>query len=220
MNQEQSQYNFDSTDLIMYLWKRKIPLIIITLAGAILSTIVSFTITPKFRSTVVLFPASETPVSKSLLQTNFQDRIGVLGFGDELQLERLLQVLHSDEIRDRIIDKHDLMGHYEIEFDSPFPQTKLFAEYNSNIKFRRTEFNSIVLEVMDEDPQVAANMANDIASLIDTIMNRMKVERAVKAYKLVEREYLDLENEVIFYSVIDCHAKLGSFILGSISWRF
>ena len=207
MNQEQSQYNFDSTDLIVYLWKRRIPLIIITLAGAILSTIVSFSITPKFRSTVVLFPASETPVSKSLLQTNFQDRIGVLGFGDELQLERLLQVLHSDEIRDRIIDKHDLMGHYEIEFDSPFPQTKLFAEYNSNIEIKRTQYNSIVVGVMDKDAQMAADIANDIVALIDTTINRMKLERAVEGLKLVENEYLDLEKEVKSYK--DTLAALG-----------
>ena len=113
MNNENSQFNFESTDLIVYIWKRKIPLILITVAAAILSIIVSYTITPKFKSTVVLFPASESPVSKSLLQTNFQDRIGILGFGAEEQLERILQVLHSDEIRDQIIDLKEL-----IVFDS------------------------------------------------------------------------------------------------------
>ena len=198
MTQEQTQYNFESTDLIIYLWKRKIPLLIITLAGAILSTIVSLTITPKFQSTVVLFPASETPVSKSLLQTNFQDRVGVLGFGEEDQLERLLQILHSDEIRDMIIEKYDLMAHYDIAFDSPFPMTKLFAEYNSNIKFKRTEYNSIVVKVMDKDPEMAADIANDIAAHIDITMNRMKFERAEESCKLVEKEYLALEEEVKF----------------------
>jgi capsular polysaccharide biosynthesis protein len=191
MAQEQAEFNFETSNLILYLWKRKIPLIIITLAAAIISTLISFTIAPKFRSSVVLFPASESPVSKSLLQANFQDRVGILGFGDEDQLERILQVLHSDDIRDHIVGKYNLMGHYEIDPEGPFPLTKLFGEYSSNIKFKRTEFNSIVIEVMDKDPQMAADIANDLASQIDSTMNAMKRSRAITALKLVEKEYLN-----------------------------
>lgn len=189
MAKEKSEFNFESTDLIVYLWKRKIPLIIITFAAAVISIIISFTIPPKFKSSVVLFPASESPVSKSLLQTNYQDRIGILGFGAEEQLERILQVLHSDEIRDDIIEQFSLMDHYEIDPLGQFPRTKLFAEYSSNIKFKRTQYNSIVIEVLDEDPQMAADLANGIASLIDRTMNQMKKDRAMMAFELVENEY-------------------------------
>lgn len=190
MAQEKTEFNFETSNLILYLWKRKIPLILITLGAAVISTLISFTITPKFRSSVVLFPASESPVSKSLLQANFQDRIGILGFGDEDQLERILQVLHSDNIRDHVIDAYNLMEHYEIDPEGAFPLTKLFGEYSSNIKYKRTEFNSIVIEVMDKDPQMAADIANDIASQIDSTMNKMKRNRAIKALELVEKEYL------------------------------
>jgi len=189
MTQENSRFNFESTDFILYVWKRKKPLILITLAAAIISILVSLAITPMFKSTVVMFPASESPVSKSLLQTNYQDRIGMLGFGEEEQLERILQVLHSDEIRDKIIEQFNLMEHYEIDPLKQYPKTKLFEEYASNIKFRRTEYNSIIIEVRDKDPQMAADLANGIASLIDNTMNQMKQERATKAFELVEREY-------------------------------
>lgn len=190
MAQEKEEFSFETGGLILFLWKRKIPLIIITVAAAILSTLISFTITPKFRSSVVLFPASESPVSKSLLQANFQDRVGILGFGEEDQLERILQVLHSDDIREHIIDHYNLMEHYEIDPEGTFPLTKLFGEYSANIKFKRTEYNSIVIEVMDKDPQMAADIANDIATQIDSTMNRMKRDRAMKAFILVEKEYL------------------------------
>jgi uncharacterized protein involved in exopolysaccharide biosynthesis len=196
MAKENPQFNLESTDLILYVWNRKIPLILITLAAAIISIIVSLTITPRFKSTVVLFPASESPVSKSLLQTNYQDRIGILGFGEEEQLERILQVLHSDGIRDKIIEQFNLMEHYEIDPLGQYPRTKLFIEYASNIKFKRTEYNSIVIEVLDEDPQMAADLANGIASLIDKTMNQMKRERAMKAYELVEREYKSAQQRV------------------------
>jgi tyrosine-protein kinase Etk/Wzc len=196
MTDNKSNYSFETSDLLLYLWKRKVPLIIITVAAAVISTIVSFTITPMFKSTVVLFPASESPVSKSLLQVNYQDRVGILGFGDELQLERILQVLHSDDVRDHVFDKFNLMEHYDIDPLGRFPRTKLYAEYNSNIKFKRTEYNSIIIEVMDKDPQMAADIANDIAALVDSSMNRMKRTRAITAFKLVEKEYLAAQEKV------------------------
>jgi capsular polysaccharide biosynthesis protein len=192
----QSNYSFESTDIVLFIWKKKVPLLIITIAAAVISTLVSFTITPLYKSTVVMFPASESPVSKSLFQPNYQDRIGLLGFGDELQLERILQVLSSDEIRERIIEKYSLMDHYEIDSTTPYPYTKLFNMYKSNIDLRRTEFNSIVVEVLDKEPQMAADIANDISHLIDSAMNRMKQERANEAYEMVVREYNTLEAHV------------------------
>lgn len=192
----QNGYSYESTDLVLFIWKRKVPLIIITIAAAIISTLVSFTITPLYKSSVVLFPASESPVSKSLFPTNYQDRVGILGFGDELQLERILQVLHSDEIRERIIEKYNLMDHYEIDSTAPYPITKLYNTYESNVDLRRTEYNSIVIDVLDSDSQMAADIANDIAFLIDSTMNRMKRERAVEAYEMVGREYRALEVRV------------------------
>jgi uncharacterized protein involved in exopolysaccharide biosynthesis len=196
MAEDKSNYNFESTDLIVYLWKRRIPLIIITLAAAVISTIVSFTITPMFKSTVTLFPASESPVSKSLFQVNYQDRVGILGFGEEEQLERILQVLHSDQIRDDVIEKFNLMQHYEIDSLERFPITRLYSEYESNIKFKRTEYNSIVIEVMDKDPLMAAEIANEISVQVDSTMNQMKRRRALKAFELVKQEYQDAQERV------------------------
>jgi hypothetical protein len=88
------------------------------------------------------------------------------------------------------------MDHYEIDPLGAFPRTKLYGEYNSNIDFRRTEFNSIVIEVMDKDPQMAADIANDIAALVDSSMNQMKRDRAMEAFKLVEREYIISQERV------------------------
>jgi uncharacterized protein involved in exopolysaccharide biosynthesis len=48
---------------------------------------------------------------------------------------------------------------------------------------------SVEISVMDRDPDYAANMANDISDLVDTVYNNMKKERAWEALRLVEREY-------------------------------
>jgi len=55
---------------------------------------------------------------------------------------------------------------------------------------------AVKITVLDEDAGIAADMANDIAELHDSIKNTMQKERAIKAYKIVRREYLNLKLEV------------------------
>lgn len=195
VEKEKAKFNFDSFDLIYFIRRRFVPLAIITAVGAIVSIIISLTIEEKYKSTVILFPTASTSVSNALLSDNAATK-GVLMLGEEEEVEQMLQVLKSDEIRSRIIQKYNLMEHYEIDSTSQYPLTALANTYNSNISSERTEYMSVEIEVLDKDPQIAANIANDIAAYLDSVMNRMQKERARKALKIVEAEYHDLENQI------------------------
>jgi uncharacterized protein involved in exopolysaccharide biosynthesis len=194
-NPENEGFRFDSVDLILYVYKRKFPLIIISLLAFVFSLIASLTITPRFKSTVVMFPASSTSVSKTLLTDNLTQE-GILTLGEEEDAEQMLQVLNSDQIRNRIVEKYDLMNHYEIDPDSKYPLTTLRKKYKKNISFKKTRFMSVEISVLDTDPQIAADMANTIATLIDSTMNRMQKDRALLALKVVEDEYFTLRDQI------------------------
>lgn len=150
----------------------------------------------KFKSTVILFPAPSISISKSLMSQNASPQSDLLRYGEEDDMERMLQVLNSEEIRERIVNKYKLSEHYGIENDDKYRRTLLRQEYDDNIQFKKTEYMSVKIEVLDRDPQVASNIANDIASLYDSAMVRMKHERSFDAYKIVEREYVLLQNEI------------------------
>jgi len=190
-NAKQTGYNFSSVDLLIYIWKKRAILIGVGLIAGLASIIISLLITPMFRSSVIMFPASNASISKDLLSQNYSGRQNVYGFGEEQEAEQLLQILNSEPIRARIIEKYHLMEHYEIAPNEKYPLTRLYEAYNSNINFRLTEFMSVEISVMDHDPEYAANIANDISALVDTVFNSMKKERAREAFLLVEREYLE-----------------------------
>lgn len=191
-------FDFDSTNLVVFLYQWRKPLIIISVLAAISSAIFSGPafVRPKFKSTVILFPTSTASASKSLLAKNAQVKDDLLAFGEEEQAEQLIQILNSDEIRRKIVEKYDLMNHYEIDTSHQYKYTKLFKEFESNITFKRTEFMSVQIDVMDTDPVIASAMANDIGELVDTIKNRMIKERAVKAMRIAEAEYLEMKGFV------------------------
>ncbi len=179
----------NSTDLFVLIYRKRKLIFLITIIGAIASIIASLLITPKYKSTVVFFPASSSSVSKALLTDMSRAPKDILKFGEEEEAEQLLQVLHSDEIKIRIVEKYDLIKHYEIDESSAYPYTSLSKEFDNNIKYRKTKFQSIEISVLDTDPKIAALIANDIAALLDTVMNNLQHSRAEKALIIVNHEY-------------------------------
>ena len=208
MNSDSSK-SFDASGLISFLYAWRKPLVIVSVTAAILSAIFSapFFIKPKYESKVILFPGSTSSISKAVLNESAGIKNDILQFGEEEQADQLLQILNSDDIKFRIISKYNLMAHYDISKDESYPITKLNKEYDNNISFRRTEFMSIEIKVLDTDPDTAALIANDISNLLDTAKNRMQHEIATKAFEIVKGEYEELTAYIT--SIQDSLRRLG-----------
>ncbi|NTV83841.1 MAG: hypothetical protein HGA23_06010 [Bacteroidales bacterium] len=209
LNQESLKKELNSLNLLQLLFKWKWPLAIITLAAIIAAVVFSspYFLKPKYKSTVIMFPVATNSISKVLISQNAGIKEDILGIGEEEQAEQMLQLLNSNLIRDRIVTKYNLLEHYNIPQNSKFKYTRLFREYENNIKFRRTEYMAVKITVFDTDPQIAADIANDIAALLDSTKNLMQKERALKAFKIVENEYVALQSEI--QTIVDSLQWLG-----------
>lgn len=178
--------------LLLFLWKHRKSLVIFSGAAAVISIIISFLITPLFLSTAIVFPAASSNVSFSE-QRNV--KAAAMDFGEEEQAEQLVQILSSSRIRDRIVQKYDLMKCYEISKTDPNKYYKLNKAYNQHFTFSRTRYGSIQIDVLDENPKQAAAMANEIVDLIDTIKNEMIRERTIPAFQINLRKKQQMEKE-------------------------
>jgi len=196
-DEKKVQFDFDSSSLLVYIVKKFKILLLVGVAAFVISTVGAFMITPKYKSTVTMFAASSVSVSKSLLAKSYQSaKGGILNFGEEEEAEQLLQILNSEELRNRIIQKFDLAKHYKIDMNSKYPMTQLGTEFSGNFKFSKTQFLSISIDVLDENPKLAAEMANYAAAMVDTVMNRLHHERAQKALNLVTRELVSVQTQM------------------------
>jgi tyrosine-protein kinase Etk/Wzc len=189
---------YDAFDLIRFTWDKRGILILVSVIALIASVIVSLSITPRYKSSVIMFPVASISVSKNLVETSVatSDTKDILTFGEDEEAERLLQILSSDQIREHVVKKFNLMQHYRIDTASRYPLTQLLNKYKSNIKYKRTQFLSIEIEVLDEDPQMAADIANSIASYVDSVYYNIRYSRAQQAYLIVEREFNDSKNNI------------------------
>jgi len=189
---------FDSAKLAHFLITWRKSLLLIGAASMVLSFIFSspFFITPKYCSTVIMFPASSNSISRALLSDNANDKRDILAFGVDEQTEQLLQILNSSRIRQRVIKKFELLKHYDIDPESEYKNTLLQKEYEGNITFKRTEFMAVKISVLDKDPTMAANIANSISDLLDSVKNDMQRDRAMQGFRIVEAEYNHLKDDV------------------------
>ena len=188
----------NSKCIFKLLLKNKLNVLIILVLAIVLSIIFSSKtfIKPLYKSSVVLYPTTTYSASKAIMNTNNLIYVDPLEIGDESQTDHMMQILNSGIIRDKIIEKYDLMNHYGIDNDSKYKQSKLVKAYENNIRIRRTEYNSVKIIVFDTDPEIASNIANDLAALFDETMNEMQQEIATKAFEIIEREYNNTLNEI------------------------
>jgi hypothetical protein len=87
------------------------------------------------------------------------------------------------------------MKHYDIDADDANKHHKLVKAYNDNFLFVRTRFGSIQIDVLDKEPQRAADMANRIVELIDTVKNQMVSERTLPAFEINKRKKQMMESD-------------------------
>jgi LPS O-antigen subunit length determinant protein (WzzB/FepE family) len=172
-------------NLLIYIWQKRKILIFFTGVVSILSLVASLMMTPIYRSTAIVFPAATSTVSFSE-QRNA--KAAAMDFGEEEHAEQLVQILQSSRIRDKIVERFDLMTHYGISKDDANKHFKLIQKYNNNFAFVRTRYGSIQIDVLDKDPVKAAAMANKIVDLIDTVKNEMVAERTQPAFAINKRK--------------------------------
>lgn len=190
-------YSFNSNDLLFRIFSYKKHLLIISaLAFVVSSIVVLFFLPPLYKSTVVLFPAPSSSISQSFVSSNNAFKSESV-FGTEEELEQLLQVLHSDDLRNRIIEKHDLWNHYNIDISKEkYPLNKMLKRFNKRIQFGKTRYMAAEISVYDTHPQKASDIANDIKFILDSVMNAMVRARAIEAFTIVREEYYEKQQQI------------------------
>lgn len=124
-------------------------------------------ITPKYKSEAIIYPN------------------GLSEFSDETYTEQMLQVIESQEIIDSVVAIFNLMEHYNIDPNYKYAKTVLLGEYHDRVSISKTPYDAVKIKVLDKDPQMACDIANEIIRLynvkFDNIHKTKKWEN-VKPY--------------------------------------
>jgi len=166
---------FNNSNILGLALKWKYHIVVIVLIAVILSAIFSspMFITPKFKSYAVVYPAN------------------ISEYSDESPTEQMYQILQSQDIKDSVMQRFNLAEHYEIDPEYKYFKTVLNYEYSQNVKVTKTPYDAINIEVMDRDPEMAANMADAIIDLYNLKVRWMHKSKYLEVITMFDlsREY-------------------------------
>lgn len=186
---------FDSSNLYVFLYRYKKPIIVIILISSILSIIASAFITDKFLSNAVIYPANTSSVRSLLSDQGNQESF--TDFGEEEKSEQLLEILKSDKVRSKILTRFNLMDHYKInETSTNTPNHDLNEIYDDNISFKKNKNMAVEISVLDHNNDTAALIAKELLTVLDEVVNDIRKVRAVQGYQVVKTKYDMLASEI------------------------
>ncbi len=182
--------SYSNVILLKLLFKWKYHLISISLLSVVVSFIVTLPIfiEPKFKSTAYVYPVN---LSK---------------FSGELESEQMLQILESMDIRYSVFKDFKLASHYKIDTTKTSFFSTLNREFENNVSYSKTEYNSVKIEVFDTESKVASQLVDSIIAYYNTKVRKMhqtKTMEVVKGKKILmesKKREIDslelLENEM------------------------
>ena len=163
---------FNNDSLIKVIFKWKWHIIAVTIVAAALGAVFSGPkfITPKFKSEAIVYPN------------------GLSEFSDETYTEQMLQVMESQEIVDSVVKIFDLMSHYDIDKNYKYAKTALMGEYHDRISISKTPYDAVKIKVLDKDPQLACDIANEIIRLYDVKFENLHKTKKWENVRSFERQ--------------------------------
>lgn len=199
MNQNKD-FDFNFVDIVKLVWEYRKPLMIIAVSAIILTAIFTapFIIKPKYESEVIFYPTTNNSIGNALFTDLTMRQSDPLAFGEEEEAENALQLLNSSALQGRIIRNFDLMNHYGINQNGS-PQTDLARMMKKNIQFARTRHLAVQITVLDEDPIKAAEIANGISAIYDSVKTEIQKQVSLEALEIVKGEFENKEKEVWDY---------------------
>src|SRR6185312_985257 len=212
---EHKQNFFNSENLLTLIFSKWKPLLIIVIIASAGSAVISFYLPEKYKAQVTLFPAQNNNLSRAFLSQQSDDTKDFLAFGEDNNADQLLQILKSDALMYSLEKRFDLLKYYKL--DNKWDKYYLLkGYYNDLFEYTVTEYESLQITVYDQNPKMAAEMANAAADIADSLMRQITQQRAKAAFKIVKAEYDSavasadkLEDSLKFYNK-----------LGMLEWQY
>ena len=172
---------FDNQNLLEIIWKWKKHLIVVAILAVVISATFSSStfIKPKYKSTARIYPSKNIYI-----------------YSEESESEQLLEIISALDIKLRVIDAFNLSDVYHISKQDSKYMSYMLAEFNDNVKFKKTEFETVEISVLDTDPNRASAMCDSIITFLDDkvrTMHRLKYEEVVK---IARQDYAVLTHQI------------------------
>jgi capsular polysaccharide biosynthesis protein len=176
-----------NSSALQFFYKNRKLLLVSIILGGILGIGVTFFIPRKYQSTAIVYPYNSHARAEIIVNPTF---------GFELEAEQLLQLLESKTMRDRTVEKFDLINYYGLDNKNPQSQDLLMKMYIVDVVVSKSKYLSIVVNVSTRIPELSAKIANFQIEEVDRYRQSIFDENRKQEFGKIEKEYFDNEKKL------------------------
>jgi len=173
--------------------------LIIGFSISVIALVILFLLPDIYKSSVNLFPNkkyfSGSAGLLGNLGTSITDKASSLLGGGSAETDKILVILSSETAKRHIIQKHDLMNHYEMS-DRDFPYTRTRKILESNTDFNVFPEGNVLIDVFDEDREMAYTLANSYTAYLDSAMKAIDSNESRQNREFLEQRLRLNEAEI------------------------
>jgi capsule polysaccharide export protein KpsE/RkpR len=113
--------------------------------------------------------------------------VNLNSYSIETRTDQLLQLLQSNSIRDSLITQYDLATVYDVDTTVNGGYFALYNEFNDRVEINKTNFESVRIEIVDEDPIRARDLVNAMLKQVNLLARRLQREKSNELLVIAER---------------------------------
>jgi capsule polysaccharide export protein KpsE/RkpR len=186
------------SDIIRYLIKNKLSLIVIPFLVAVIVAGITLMIPNRYQSSANLIPSQRPSLGFDL----FSEGGGIsslassfLGNENEAEANKYIILLSSFTTSKQVVESFDLVKHYDLE-ESETPLISAIEELKERTKFESKEEGNFVITIEDESPELAKNMADFFVHKLNEENIRISTSDAKMYREFLEKRVEEAENEI------------------------
>lgn len=151
------------------------------LIGAILGFGTALLLDKEYLSVANVYPPSTPAIEYNIDNPNF---------GYDVEADRLIQIMQSNDVRDSVVKKFDLLKYYNLNKEDADWLDALTLQYKKDVRFERTASMSVLIKAQTTDPVLSAQIVNYIIEMADLIREKLYKQNIKIAYQnaLAEQE--------------------------------
>ncbi len=157
----QQEVSLNITNIIKIGWKWKKPILIFSIAAAIIMAIYALTLKNQYSSYANFYPASAYMGSRDNLFRS-ENQVGYDQFGYDAEVDHAMTMCMSNEVINHLIYKFNFDKVYGIDTtNNPKGKLKVAKKFKKNFKLSKGTFGNLEMSFTDADPALACKVVKE-----------------------------------------------------------
>lgn len=182
----------DTKDIIPILWNNRKIIIGVSIVAMVFTSLLSLLLPNYYQAQTLFYPVSEN-LQKPIVYAN-DERLSF--FGNDHDVDRLLSIGRSREVKKQIIAEFELISHYGIDGDDPKAALKVTKKFDKLFEVLKTNLDAIEVSIEDQDPELSARMCNRVREIIEAKALELTSEARNELLKSMKTEVDQKEAEL------------------------